>query len=104
MEEQDRQRQADLIEKSKKGKKKEEEDPVILEDKEGQVISQAPEVVRKSNFKLELNDLMEICDVIIEVIDARDPLSYRSKELENNVKTKGKKLIILLNKIDLVSE
>jgi hypothetical protein len=110
LEEQARNKQAELAEKAEKaGKKKDkkklvEEDPVIVEDKESQVITIAPEVVRKSNFKQEINELMDVCDVIIEVLDARDPQSYRSKELENNVKTKGKKLIVLLNKIDLVDE
>jgi nuclear GTP-binding protein len=91
-------------EKNKKDKKK-EEDPVIMEDNtNSQVITEAPEVIKKCNFKFELNSLIEVCDVIIEVLDARDPLSYRSRELENNLKTKGKKLIILLNKIDLVTK
>ena len=105
--EQDNIKQAELNEKNKsnkKDKKKEEEDPVILEDNKSQVITESTQEVRKANFKQELNELMEICDVLIQVIDARDPLSYRSKELENNIKTKGKKMIILLNKIDLVSE
>ena len=89
---------------NKKGKNK-EEDPIIIEDESNsQVITESPEIIKKCNFKFELNILIEICDVIIEVIDARDPLSYRSRELENNVKTKGKKLIILLNKIDLVTK
>lgn len=100
-------RQEEAAEKAgqkKKDKKKQEEDPVIMEDQESKVITEAPEAVRKTNFKQELNELMDICDVIIEVLDARDPMSYRSKELENNIKTKGKKLIVLLNKIDLVDE
>jgi Cu/Ag efflux pump CusA len=96
--------QEEKAKQSKKGKKKIEEDPVVMEDKDSQVITEAPEAVRKNNSKQELNELIEICDVIIQVIDARDPPSYRSKELENNIRTKGKKLIILLNKIDLVSE
>nr|CDS31249.1 GTP binding domain protein [Hymenolepis microstoma] len=41
-------------------------------------------------------------DVIVEVLDARDPLGTRSLEAENAVLAAGKKLIILLNKIDLI--
>merc|ERR1712226_1546155 len=38
----------------------------------------------------------------IEVLDARDPSSCRSQELEKEVLAAGKKLVLLLNKIDLV--
>lgn len=59
----------------------------------------------KSDFKRELNILINKCDFILEVVDARDPFSYRSKELEHNVTShKDKRLIILLNKVDLVSK
>jgi nuclear GTP-binding protein len=58
----------------------------------------------KYDAKRELNSIITKSDVIIQVIDARDPLNYRSKELEKNVeKMKEKKLIIILNKVDLVS-
>lgn len=49
-----------------------------------------------------LNDVIENSDVILEVLDARDPQSCRSVEMENVVKGKGKKIILVLNKIDLV--
>jgi nuclear GTP-binding protein len=41
-------------------------------------------------------------DVVIEVLDARDPASCRSNELEKEILAAGKKLVLLLNKIDLV--
>lgn len=42
-------------------------------------------------------------DVILEVLDIRDPLATRSSEIENFLKLyPHKKRIILLNKIDLV--
>ena len=41
-------------------------------------------------------------DVIFEVLDARDPLSCRCPEVEQEVIKAGKKLVLLLNKIDLV--
>lgn len=59
----------------------------------------------KYDQKRELNTLIANSDFIIEVIDARDPQGYRSKELENNVtKNKDKRLIIIINKIDLVTK
>lgn len=44
---------------------------------------------------------MELADVVIEVLDARDPLPCRSLEVENFVRTCGpqKRIILLLNKI-----
>ena len=51
-----------------------------------------------------LEQVIENSDVILEVLDARDPLSCRSKELENLILNhKGnKKIILILNKIDLI--
>lgn len=45
---------------------------------------------------------MELSDVIIQVIDARDPISGRCKEIEEVVKENGKKIVFVLNKVDLV--
>jgi len=41
-------------------------------------------------------------DVVLEVVDARDPMSTRSRRLERMVEALGKKLIIVINKADLV--
>jgi len=41
-------------------------------------------------------------DIILHVLDARDPLSTFSKRLVNAVEKRGKKLIIVINKADLV--
>lgn len=57
---------------------------------------------RKSYFK-ELLKVIESADIILEVLDARDPLGFKNQELENKVLSYGtKNLIIILNKIDLV--
>ena len=43
-------------------------------------------------------------DIVIMVLDARDPEGTRVSEIEEKVKTDGKKIIYLLNKQDLVPE
>jgi len=58
---------------------------------------------RKSFYK-EFKKVVEAADVVIQVLDARDPLGCRCPQLEEIVMGSGKnkKLILLLNKIDLV--
>jgi len=46
--------------------------------------------------------IISSCDVVIEVLDARFPQETRSREIETMVRSSGKRLIILLNKADLV--
>lgn len=44
-----------------------------------------------------------MCDVVLEVLDIRDPIATRSKEIDEYlIEHPNKKRIILLNKIDLV--
>ena len=52
-------------------------------------------------FYKEFVKVVEAADVIIEVLDARDPLSSRCSDVERFVRAagSGKKLILLLNKI-----
>lgn len=52
----------------------------------------------------ELNKVIDASDVVIEVLDARDPLSCRCPQLEEAVLQRegNKKLLLVLNKIDLV--
>ncbi|XP_071611794.1 guanine nucleotide-binding protein-like 3 [Heliangelus exortis] len=58
----------------------------------------------KKSFCRELNKVMEASDVILEVLDARDPMGCRCPQLEQAVTSSGgdKKLLLVLNKIDLV--
>ncbi|KAJ7961504.1 guanine nucleotide-binding protein-like NSN1 [Quillaja saponaria] len=55
-------------------------------------------------FYKELVKVIEASDVILEVLDARDPLGTRCADMENMVMKSGpdKRLVLLLNKIDLV--
>lgn len=41
-------------------------------------------------------------DICFQVLDARDPLGSRNRNVEESVLNAGKRLVLLLNKIDLV--
>lgn len=58
----------------------------------------------KKQFMKEFHQILEMADIIVEVLDARDPISSRCKEAEKLLATQKheKKLILVLNKIDLV--
>lgn len=56
----------------------------------------------RKKFYVELRKVLAAADVIIEVLDARDPPSCRCEALERGITGSGKRLILLLNKIDLV--
>lgn len=48
-----------------------------------------------------VRDVIDDCDIVIEVLDARNVNGTRSRKIENLVKKKKKKLILVINKIDL---
>ncbi|KAL8445252.1 hypothetical protein Emag_005141 [Eimeria magna] len=50
----------------------------------------------------QLRQLLAAADVIINVLDARLPLAYRCAGLERWALREGKKMILLLNKVDLL--
>lgn len=58
------------------------------------------------NFEVwkQLWYVVEKGDLLIQVIDCRDPLFYRSEDLENYVTESGKQNFLLINKADLVPE
>ncbi|OII76452.1 hypothetical protein cand_001810 [Cryptosporidium andersoni] len=53
-------------------------------------------------FLRDLRKLIEVSDIILEILDARDPLGYRCHDLERSIVGQGKKLILIINKVDLV--
>lgn len=53
-------------------------------------------------YAAEVRKTIAAADIIIEVLDARDPFGSRSKQIEDSVLQAGKRLVLLLNKIDLV--
>lgn len=56
----------------------------------------------RRKFYAELRKVLASADVIIEVLDARDPMSCRNVDLEREVTSAGKRLVLLMNKIDLI--
>ena len=54
-------------------------------------------------YAKELAKVVESSDVVLQVLDARDPLGSRSSRVENMVAgAPGKRLVLVLNKVDLV--
>uniref|UniRef100_A0A8C5T5G0 Guanine nucleotide-binding protein-like 3 n=1 Tax=Malurus cyaneus samueli TaxID=2593467 RepID=A0A8C5T5G0_9PASS len=88
--EQRKQRLEELKQKQKLNRQKEHEKKRKLEAKKN-----AAEVKEK---------VLEASDVVLEVLDARDPMGCRCPQLEQAVTCSGgnKKLLLVLNKIDLV--
>eukprot|EP00330_Aristerostoma_sp_ATCC50986_P006061 CAMPEP_0114590204 /NCGR_PEP_ID=MMETSP0125-20121206/12495_1 /TAXON_ID=485358 ORGANISM="Aristerostoma sp., Strain ATCC 50986" /NCGR_SAMPLE_ID=MMETSP0125 /ASSEMBLY_ACC=CAM_ASM_000245 /LENGTH=206 /DNA_ID=CAMNT_0001787543 /DNA_START=63 /DNA_END=680 /DNA_ORIENTATION=- len=100
-----------LIQSMNKSMYYEEESRINLfgdleEQEEEKFDYQNPNLVRQQNakFKKELIQVVEASDIILEVLDARDPLGCRCQELERKIMGMpgSKKLILVLNKIDLV--
>jgi nuclear GTP-binding protein len=62
-----------------------------------------PDASRKAYYK-EFCKVVEAADVILEVLDARDPEGCRCRRVEQQVLAAGsdKRLVLVLNKIDLV--
>jgi len=56
----------------------------------------------RKRFYTELRRVLASADIVVEVLDARDPGQCRCTELEAQVTSAGKRLVLLLNKIDLV--
>lgn len=52
--------------------------------------------------KNDLKSKIKLIDIIVEVLDARIPLSSSNKDIENLFETKPK--IIVLNKVDLADD
>ena len=60
--------------------------------------------VHKKEFPEIVKEVISSSDIILEILDARFIKETRNIELENLIKQKGKKLIYVLNKADLILE
>jgi len=60
--------------------------------------------VHKKEFSDMVDGVINRADIILEILDARFVKESRNIELENLIKSKGKKIIHVLNKADLASE
>ena len=49
-----------------------------------------------------VKEVIDEADLIVEVVDARDPIGTRNRKLEKLVQESGKPLLIVMNKADLV--
>tara|TARA_B110001450_G_C17489068_1_gene427510 strand:+ start:193 stop:441 length:249 start_codon:yes stop_codon:yes gene_type:complete len=75
----------------------------MIIDPEGAEAIRTSAISKKGQWRIVKN-VVDISDVIIQVLDARDPEGGRSLEIEEQAKEKGKKMIFILNKVDLVPE
>jgi ribosome biogenesis GTPase A len=60
--------------------------------------------MKKKNFKKRVLKIIDKCDIILEVVDARFPDLTRNKTLEKIIKSKGKDLLIVINKCDILNK
>ncbi|WP_456422295.1 GTPase [Thermococcus sp.] len=49
-----------------------------------------------------VREVIDEADIVVEVVDARDPIGTRNRKLERLTQEKGKPLLIVMNKADLV--
>nr|CAD2173887.1 unnamed protein product [Meloidogyne enterolobii] len=88
--------------------KKAENDRALFESAHDHyLVDSLPEIVESDGksartYASEVRKTIENADILIEVLDARDPIGSRSPKIEKLVIDKGKRLVLLLNKIDLV--
>ena len=68
-----------------------------------QLIPQTERDSSRKAFYKEFKKVVDESDVILEVLDARDPIGCRARAVEQAILEKGgKKIVLVLNKIDLV--
>ena len=73
----------------------------MIIDPEGAQAIRMASISKKGQWR-EVKKVVDLSDIIIKVIDARDPISGRCQEIETQVKENNKKIIFILNKTDLV--
>ena len=53
-------------------------------------------------FRKELKYVVSRADVILQVLDSRDPNGCRCPQLEQQAISAGKRVVLIMNKVDLV--
>eukprot|EP01134_Creolimax_fragrantissima_P003330 CFRG3330T1 len=88
-----------LKDAEKRGKEFEIEKEAAVDEK----LAAFTDSSRRAYFK-EFKKVIEAADVVLQVLDARDPMGCRCKQVEDMVEAQGsdKKVVLILNKIDLV--
>ncbi|KAG0139634.1 hypothetical protein CROQUDRAFT_666217 [Cronartium quercuum f. sp. fusiforme G11] len=85
-----------------------EDEEMELDNEEIEIRNDVPEdksLSSTSSLRIHaksLKKVINLSDVLIEVLDARDPLGTRSIQLEKEVIKSGKKILLILNKVDLI--
>jgi nuclear GTP-binding protein len=74
-----------------------------LIDPEGVQAQRTGTISKKGHWR-EVRKAIEAADVVVQVLDGRDPEGTRCQQVEELVKEEGKKLIFVINKVDLVPE
>mmetsp|Transcript_19812 Transcript_19812/g.59163 ORF Transcript_19812/g.59163 Transcript_19812/m.59163 type:complete len:505 (+) Transcript_19812:297-1811(+) len=95
--------QADAASRGDAFEDEEEAAAAAADDQYGAGPAGLPESSRKAFYK-EFCKVVEAADVLLEVLDARDPEGCRCRRVEQQVLAAGsdKRLVLVLNKIDLV--
>ena len=73
----------------------------MIIDPEGAQAIRVSSISKKGQWR-EVKKVVDLSDVIIQVIDARDPISGRCADIETVAKENNKNIIFVLNKTDLV--
>ncbi|KAJ5122655.1 Nuclear GTP-binding protein NUG1 [Penicillium atrosanguineum] len=106
-----RARAAEYEDESEEDEMDEDEDDEMDEDDDESGDGEAPELTTRPKessrrqFDKVFKNVTEAADVVLYVLDARDPEGTRSKEIEREIMAAdagSKRLILILNKIDLI--
>lgn len=75
---------------------------LYMENKKNEKKEEVQDDISRRYIK-EIHKVVAESDIVLQVLDARDPIGSRAVEVEKIVKAQNKKLVYILNKIDLVS-
>lgn len=78
------------------------ENDVMFQEPEVEESLQEENAINQKSYFKDLKSVVDEADVILEVLDARDTLGTRCHHIEELVIKSGKKLVLVINKIDLI--